>query len=1335
MKSALARRSESLTNRQTSKAESTKRAGSSNPGSPTVQAILQLQAFAGNAAITELLERHAPPIAAPARSPQTPSVSENGHGPGIEGPSSAQQTPSPASQTPSPLAAEVPGGSSAIAAIAPMLAPLLMPKPPAANGAKAADGTPPAPTVPQSGTETKPNGAAPQAADQAAAAGAAAATTDPAPAQAPPSPDTDPNFQAVKGRVKQQAHQTRAHPPAAAKVGEAHAAAQGPANEVASQAAGSQVEKMAIQQPGGFDKKGFMDAVRKAIDAAAPKTLEEADDFKDSGKAAQVQGQVSGLVGQNKQAAEGDIKGATEAAPDTSAAQPKPVTPMPAENPGAPPASVGAASAMPTPKSAEKVSLAKGPAEVNDTMKENEVTEQQLKDSNEPEFNAALEAKGKAEEHSAQAPQAFQKDEKAILDKAKGSASGKADQDLQAMHGQRAMALMAVGSGKGQAKTEDEAKRAEVSSKVESLYATTKTEVTEILNGIDGKVDTAFKEGEEKARAAFESYVDTRMTAYKDDRYSGLIGKGRWIKDKFAGLPSEVNEFYVKGRELYLQRMEGVIGAVADIVGGELTRAKNRIELGRKQISDYVATLSPDLKKIGLEAQRNIQGKFDELTQAVDSKQDDLVNALAQKYVESRDAVDARIKEMKEANKGLIDKAKDAVMGVINTIRHLKDMLLNVLAKAASVIGNIIAHPIAFLGSLVDGVKQGLSRFMSNIGEHLKKGLLGWLFGALGDAGVQLPDHFDLHGILSIIMQVLGLTYSHIRGLAVGIVGEEVVVHLEKSLEFFQILIKEGPGGLWKWIVEKLTELKETVMTQIKEFIQEKVIIAGIMWLIGLLNPVAAFIKACKAIYDIVKFFIDRAEQVGELVNAILDSVGAIAGGALGEAAGKVENALAKGIPVAIGFLASLLGLGGISDKIKSIIHAIQEPIHNVISKVLNVVLKPFKWIGNKIKQGAAWAKKKLQQGVSYVKEKGKAGVAFVKGKVGGLFAGKKDPEHDRKVAIGLAQIDSEEKQYLHSGAISRADAQRVAAKVKADNPVFKSITVVRKDDRWDYAYAASSGVKEGPPMLLQTLKGKIEAALTGTVTLAALKTDILAAPQAQRDEVWKDAKLMSEADSKLGRDDYLTFVTLLREFEPSTGDLPEGGKAHTSASDADELIQKTLSAYVGDAVKAGRKIEGMVAVVGDADWDRAGEAAYTKKIWQGGKKGTINGFVDGKGRVWIHHDRGNAGTMIHEACHKYSSPAFIKLSWQVNEGVTEWFARKVYDELKPKKARLNYETNYQAVKVLIDLVGESTVAAAYFDGKIAELKKAVEDKNKNWTEFVKQCDAKNWTAAKAALK
>jgi hypothetical protein len=1029
------------------------------PSTPTpLQTLLYLQKFAGNAAVAEMLAAagERPEVA---QRPESPSPAA-----GAAGPPAAANGSSPEAATKGPAAAAPPSAMALLGDVAgvampsagavaspfasvfgSLFGPAVAPAPALANGQAPAEphaaGAATAKGAAKGGeasaagaarpVDQRPAGAAgpaeakgaqttagasdrpldekaPGAAGQADARGAetsAAAGAAPeagAATAAPPSPETDPNFLAVKNQVHAKAAQSRQHPPAGTKVAEAQSAAQGPANEVASQAGAAQVEKMGAQQPGGFDKKAFMDAVRKAIDAAAPHNLDEANDFKDSGKAGQIQGQVSGLVGQNKQAAEQGIKGATEAAPDTSAAKPKPVTPMPAEQPGAPLASVGAGSAMPPPKSADEVSLAKGPAEVNASMQDADVTEPQLKESNEPEFTGALDAKQTAEKHSQEAPQAFRKEEQGVLDKARGSASASADHGMQAMHGDRAKALTAVGAGKGQAKTQDEVRRAEVSSKIEGIYGKTKDEVTGILNGIDPQVDAAFKDGEGKARAAFESYVDTKVSAYKDDRYSGLRGKWRWIKDKFKGLPGEVNQFYAQGRELYLSRMEGVIGGVADIVGRELTRAKERIALGQTQITQYVASLPTDLKKVGQEAQQNIQSKFDELTQSVDAKQEDLVNNLAQKYVESRDAVDAHIKEMKDANKGLIDKAKDAVMGVINTIRHLKDLLLGVLMKAVSVIGTIIAHPIRFLGNLVEGVKAGLTGFMSNIGEHLKKGLLGWLFGALGEAGLQLPEKFDLKGILHIIMQVLGLTYSHIRGLAVGIVGEEVVGHLEKSLEFFQVLIKEGPGGLWKWIVEKLSELKETVMTKIKEFIQEKVIIAGIMWLIGLLNPVAAFIKACKAIYDIVKFFIDRAEQVGELVNAIVDSVGALAGGALGEAAGKVENALAKGIPVAIGFLASLLGLGGISDKIKSIIHAIQEPIHNIIGKVLGVVLKPFKWIGKKIKQGAAWAKKKVEQGVNYVKTKAKAGISFVKQKVFG-----KQTDEDKQRKLGKAMTSA----------------------------------------------------------------------------------------------------------------------------------------------------------------------------------------------------------------------------------------------------------------------------------------------------------------------------------------
>ena len=169
-------------------------------------------------------------------------------------------------------------------------------------------------------------------------------------------------------------------------------------------------------------------------------------------------------------------------------------------------------------------------------------------------------------------------------------------------------------------------------------------------------------------------------------------------------------------------------------------------------------------------------------------------------------------------------------------------------------------------------------------------------------------------------MQVLGLTYDNIRARAVQIVGEPVVNALEQAAEIFKILITEGPAGLWNWIKDKVGDLKAMVLDGIKNFIMEKVIIAGITWIIGLFNPASAFIKACKAIYDIVMFFVTRGSQILTLVNAVIDSITAIAQGSLSVAANAVENALARAIPVVIGFLASLLGLGGISEKIRSII-------------------------------------------------------------------------------------------------------------------------------------------------------------------------------------------------------------------------------------------------------------------------------------------------------------------------------------------------------------------------------------------------------------------------------
>src|SRR5262249_6984517 len=76
------------------------------------------------------------------------------------------------------------------------------------------------------------------------------------------------------------------------------------------------------------------------------------------------------------------------------------------------------------------------------------------------------------------------------------------------------------------------------------------------------------------------------------------------------------------------------------------------------------------------------------------------------------------------------------------------------------------------------------------------------------------------------------------------------------------------------------------------------------------------------------------------------DSILSIAKGAIGGAAAYVEATLAKAVPLVISFLASLLGLGGISDKIRGIIEKIQEPVNEAIDWVIKKAVDMVKAVG-----------------------------------------------------------------------------------------------------------------------------------------------------------------------------------------------------------------------------------------------------------------------------------------------------------------------------------------------------------------------------------------------------
>ncbi|OVE55804.1 phage tail protein [Chryseobacterium mucoviscidosis] len=317
---------------------------------------------------------------------------------------------------------------------------------------------------------------------------------------------------------------------------------------------------------------------------------------------------------------------------------------------------------------------------------------------------------------------------------------------------------------------------------------------------------------------------------------------------------------------------------------------------------------------------------------------------MAKKYADNIASIDTRIADLKAQNSGLINKALDVLKtSVFAIIIEIKNTLTNLLSGVISAIQAIIMDPIGFFKNLIAGVSQGFTNFGTNIWTHLKTGFFGWLTGAMKGISFTMPeDVFSLKGIFSITTQVLGLTWDGIRSIGARVIGEPVMKVLEtaseKGLEIIPIVRKDGAAGLWEYLKDQFADLKATVMDAMMDIIQTQVIQAGIKWVMGLLTPVGAFIKAAMAIIDVVKFFIQRAAQIMELVKAFTDSIKAIASGNVSAVAKSIENALGRAVPVLIGFLASLLGIGGLADKILGVIRKIRQRIENAIVKFWNFV-------------------------------------------------------------------------------------------------------------------------------------------------------------------------------------------------------------------------------------------------------------------------------------------------------------------------------------------------------------------------------------------------------------
>ncbi|GAB7036194.1 phage tail protein [Catenuloplanes niger] len=764
-------------------------------------------------------------------------------------------------------------------------------------------------------------------------------------------PHRDPKFVALKADVAAKARTVgTSHPPARDEATNAQDAALPPRDDEQAQGKAANAEKMDAAQPQEFDRAAFVRAVKEAIARKAPQNLDEADSFAESERPAEIKAQVEGQVDEGKEASATQIATTIAAPPDTSKAVSKKVGPLTRDRPPGVPGRPNPAGAVPDRLPPAATDTSGGPRHVDRQMADAQITEAQLAKSNEPRFKQALDGKKAMEREAPRAQHRMRAHEAGTLAAATAGAAGLGAAAMQDMTGTRTAAGRRVGAGKDTAKSRDEAKRAQVTATLQRVFDATKNDVEDILSGLDHMVDDQFTREERSARDDFTAEHRRLMDDYKDRRYGGAAGKLRWAGDLIGGLPEEANRIFVVARDHYVTRMETVIGNIADTIAAELKRAKKRIADGKAQLHDAVRRLPADLRAIGREAAGEFADRFDELHQEVDDKGTELVDTLATRYTDALKDVDDEIAAEKEKNKGVAAKVVDAVKGVIDTITELKNLLLGVLRKAAQAVLAILKDPIGFLGNLVSGVGGGLKLFMSNAKNHLVSGLLTWLLGVAPAAGLKIPTTFDVRGIFLLLAGLLGVSWAGLRARLAGRVPPQAMTAAETAVPLVAQLKKRGIEGLWDEVRSRVGDLKRELTSKLVEYLVPTIIVAGATTILSMLNPASAFIRACKLIIDIIRFIVTQARQIIAFVDAVLDAVIAVARGGTGGVPALVERALARSIPVLLGALAALLGLGGIPARVRQIFQSMSRPVTRAIDAVLDKITGLIKKLWAKIK-------------------------------------------------------------------------------------------------------------------------------------------------------------------------------------------------------------------------------------------------------------------------------------------------------------------------------------------------------------------------------------------------
>ena len=849
------------------------------------------------------------------------------------------------------------------------------PEVPAASGHASADATGDvAAGEPVAGPDpgTAADASSPDAADASPDPDAAAQPSDPAAASDVARHLVElaaPALASGDAKLRRLGRNERTHDTAAEKRQQAENAVVVPASEQQSKGNAGQIAAVDKRPAPQVDDQAAKRKLQESLARHVPRTIEDVDNFKRDRKGQTIGADVLAVVRQEKNAVISTFSD-MEKTPDPVPPERAPEA-LPAEEkaPATAPMRLGHGAVAPL--LPEHTDVGAHPRATDAMLREEGISQEQLDLVDDGDLAVANQERKDLQQAARTEPQAARDFARQETEAVAHDLSQEEARERGSMQAVRKSGLGATRKKQEGTRSTLEKQREEVATKVNGIFQAAQASVKAKLSDLETRAMQRFDDGNAAATRDFEDTVKREMDAYKADRYSGTFGWTKKAKDWLLGLDDlpGVKAIFQRNRNAFVSRIETLVEDITRDNKRVIQDCKDELARARGEIAAYVERLGPALKDVGEKASREVGDKLDEMDGFIRERERQLQQKLADRQQAAIQAIDEKIEKMKAEMAGavarigklLLQAAKKFFRWALGKFGYSLEDIEGVINKGAAVLKAIFTQPIPFVKNLVRAAITGFRNFGTNFLSHLKDAVFDWLTGALD--GIRLPGTWDLKGIASVALQVVGLTWARIRGKLAALIGEPAVKALETGFELVSTLVRDGPMAAWEKIREMAAELKQTFVESIQEFILTRIVRKAVETVVAMFTPGAGIVRAIVGIYDSVVFFVQKARQILQMAGRFLASIGAIAAGNISAAADALENGLATGLKLVINFLAKLLRLDGISKKIRETVQKVQAKVDAMLDKVVKWIAEKARQLFGKVKSTAKsllqWWKKK----------------------------------------------------------------------------------------------------------------------------------------------------------------------------------------------------------------------------------------------------------------------------------------------------------------------------------------------------------------------------------------